>query len=205
MEYLMTYGWAILVVMVVGVAMWQLGFFNMGGSLPPTSSGFAVLKPILTTCMLKNGLYTDMPNFNGSTCMFVSSVDNIQVSGLNITLNNEHCIDGGVLTGQNPDIGAAPFSELFQLCSFPLYDPCFYSCQQSPGRTDCKNGNLNIQKDGIYSVEMHNNGFGDPNMICNQIIPGQKYQIFIDITYLESIGGVTSTKHDTGTIYITAT
>ena len=28
MEYLMTYGWAILVVMVVGVALWQMGIFN---------------------------------------------------------------------------------------------------------------------------------------------------------------------------------
>jgi hypothetical protein len=28
MEYLMTYGWAILVVMIVGVAIWQMGFFS---------------------------------------------------------------------------------------------------------------------------------------------------------------------------------
>ena len=32
MEYLMTYGWAILVVMIVGIVMWQLGIFNMGGT-----------------------------------------------------------------------------------------------------------------------------------------------------------------------------
>jgi len=30
MEYLMTYGWAILVVMIVGVVLWQLGVFNVG-------------------------------------------------------------------------------------------------------------------------------------------------------------------------------
>jgi hypothetical protein len=46
MEYLMTYGWAILVVMVVGIAMWQLGIFNMG-SATLTSTGFAKLKPQL--------------------------------------------------------------------------------------------------------------------------------------------------------------
>jgi hypothetical protein len=46
MEYLMTYGWAILVVMIVGIVMWQLGIFNMGGTTM-TASGFAKLKPQL--------------------------------------------------------------------------------------------------------------------------------------------------------------
>jgi hypothetical protein len=46
MEYLMTYGWAILVVMVVGIVMWQLGIFNMG-SATLTSTGFAKIKPQL--------------------------------------------------------------------------------------------------------------------------------------------------------------
>jgi hypothetical protein len=31
MEYLMTYGWAILVVMIVGVVLWQLGIFSGTG------------------------------------------------------------------------------------------------------------------------------------------------------------------------------
>ena len=46
MEYLMTYGWAILVVMIVGIVMWQLGIFNMGGTTL-TSTGFAKIKPQL--------------------------------------------------------------------------------------------------------------------------------------------------------------
>jgi hypothetical protein len=49
MEYLMTYGWAILVVMVVGVVMWQMGIFNIGGGTATTASGFARLKPLLAT------------------------------------------------------------------------------------------------------------------------------------------------------------
>jgi len=47
MEYLMTYGWAILVVMVVGVVMWQLGIFNIGGVTATTASGFPRLRPQL--------------------------------------------------------------------------------------------------------------------------------------------------------------
>ena len=55
MEYLMTYGWAILVVMVVGIVMWQLGIFNMG-SATLTSTGFAKIKPQLAaTGIAANG------------------------------------------------------------------------------------------------------------------------------------------------------
>lgn len=58
MEYLMTYGWAILVVMVVGIAMWQLGIFNTG-VVPMTSTGFAKIKPQLAGSGMKaNGEFT---------------------------------------------------------------------------------------------------------------------------------------------------
>ena len=45
MEYLMTYGWAILVVLIVGIVLWQLGIFNLGGS-SKTSTGFGAIKPL---------------------------------------------------------------------------------------------------------------------------------------------------------------
>ncbi len=43
MEYLMTYGWAILVVMIVGVVLWQLGVFTGSGSTNK-ATGFATGK-----------------------------------------------------------------------------------------------------------------------------------------------------------------
>jgi hypothetical protein len=58
MEYLMTYGWAILVVMIVGIVMWQLGIFNIG-STALTSSGFGKLKPQLAgTGLTAGGVFT---------------------------------------------------------------------------------------------------------------------------------------------------
>lgn len=54
MEYLMTYGWAILVVMVVGIVMWQLGIFNLGGVTSTTATGFPRIKPQLAL-MTVNG------------------------------------------------------------------------------------------------------------------------------------------------------
>ena len=63
----MTYGWAILVVMIVGIAIWQLGVFNMG-AVSITSTGFTKVKPQLAATgvaangdvklMLTNGLGT---------------------------------------------------------------------------------------------------------------------------------------------------
>ena len=58
MEYLMTYGWAILVVMIVGIVMWQLGIFNMG-STSITSTGFSKIKPQLAGSGMKaDGTFT---------------------------------------------------------------------------------------------------------------------------------------------------
>lgn len=47
LEYLMTYGWAILIILVVGLVLWQMGFFN-----PPATghgcSGFSHIVPLDT-------------------------------------------------------------------------------------------------------------------------------------------------------------
>ena len=41
MEYLMTYGWAILVVLIVGIVLWQLGIFSGLGGSANKSLGFS--------------------------------------------------------------------------------------------------------------------------------------------------------------------
>jgi len=46
MEYLMTYGWAILVVLIVGIVLWQLGIFSGIGGGANRASGFNVLAPV---------------------------------------------------------------------------------------------------------------------------------------------------------------
>lgn len=98
MEYLMTYGWAILVVMIVGIVMWQLGIFNMGGTTV-TATGFAKIKPQLAG----SGLSRD-GQFTG---VFTNGV------GTRITMTSSPAsISGAVLT--NPCrasfIGTAGFT-----------------------------------------------------------------------------------------------
>jgi hypothetical protein len=77
----MTYGWAILVVMIVGIVMWQLGIFNIGGTAP-TSSGFPKIKPQLTSCK--------MTTAGAFSCLFTNG------AGTAITIN-----DTGVASGTN--------------------------------------------------------------------------------------------------------
>ena len=47
LEYMMTYGWAILVVIVVLGALWQMGVFNAPAT-PPGCSGFSMITPLDT-------------------------------------------------------------------------------------------------------------------------------------------------------------
>ncbi len=55
MEYLMTYGWAILVILVIGVAMWQMGLFSPAATVVTNFSGFSPLKPIEQYCVVGTG------------------------------------------------------------------------------------------------------------------------------------------------------
>lgn len=44
-EYLMTYGWAILVILIVGVLLWQMGVFDVRNTTPG-SRGFSQIRPL---------------------------------------------------------------------------------------------------------------------------------------------------------------
>lgn len=46
MEYLMTYGWAIIVVMIVGLALWNAGILKIGPTYPKGFSGFSGVRPL---------------------------------------------------------------------------------------------------------------------------------------------------------------
>lgn len=42
----MTYSWAILAVVIVGVVLWQMGLFDLGGKQSPGYTGFSILVPL---------------------------------------------------------------------------------------------------------------------------------------------------------------
>ncbi len=77
-EYIMNYGWAIIIILIIGVSMWYLGVFNIEPSPAATFSGFSVIKPIMTMVILTTG-----GNFSG---MFINGASyEITVTGIDIT------------------------------------------------------------------------------------------------------------------------
>jgi hypothetical protein len=46
LEYMSTYGWAILIVGIAGIVIWQMGLFDLTGRELPGYSGFSVLTPV---------------------------------------------------------------------------------------------------------------------------------------------------------------
>ncbi len=45
MEYMSTYGWALIVVTIAGIVFWQMGLFDIESRITPGFSGFSVLVP----------------------------------------------------------------------------------------------------------------------------------------------------------------
>ena len=95
----MTYGWAILVVMVVGVAMYNLGLFNMGVS-PMSVSGFSKVKPQLSG----TGIAADR-NFRGIFTNGIGTQINVTRVFLSDSASASRCTMGGasniVRAGEN--------------------------------------------------------------------------------------------------------
>jgi hypothetical protein len=87
MEYLMTYGWAILVVMLVGVAMWQMGIFNLGGSTGTTASGFPRIKPLLSTA----AYYASNDEFNVTFANGAGGTISIADGDVSVNGNSDDC------------------------------------------------------------------------------------------------------------------
>jgi len=62
LEYIQTYAWAILVVLIVGVVLWQLGIFGKHRG-PNTSNGFAAMKILNPSIVYRENIEDNAFNF----------------------------------------------------------------------------------------------------------------------------------------------
>jgi len=86
MEYLMTYGWAILVVMIVGVVLWQLGIFGGGPGAANTARGFGRVK-----------VFDSSIKYVGTTLTFtIMNGAGSTISGLTIDSPSGSCSSGTI-------------------------------------------------------------------------------------------------------------
>lgn len=196
----MSYGWAILVIMAVGGVMWQLGIFNVGGSVPPTTSGFQTLKPLIQTCEMRNDVWN--AGYNGFTCQFVNAAGGeIRLRDINVTVDGEYCT--------LPLLDRVPILDFTK--SFILYYSCptvaacmgpwsidlttWHSCPpwDSP---DCF---IPVPDGGQFTVYAFTwaNSRDDP---CADIIDGKSYTVDVAVTYEINVGGIVATKVSSGKV-----
>ncbi len=75
MEYILSYGWAILVVLVVGVGLWQLGIFNWSSGTV-SSTGFGKIPIQLSgTGLTREGVFVGTFVNSAGTRIFLSGVE----------------------------------------------------------------------------------------------------------------------------------
>ncbi|MCX6695433.1 MAG: hypothetical protein NTU61_03980 [Candidatus Altiarchaeota archaeon] len=82
LEFLMTYGWALVIIIVVLVLVWQWGFFSIGETVTPGSFGFWGVEP-KDFIMHQNGiLELSLINKVGA---------NVTVIYYNVSMGNRRC------------------------------------------------------------------------------------------------------------------
>ena len=78
LEYMMTYGWAILIIVIVAGVLYSFGVFNPSSSASATITGFSGLGSPQALCMANGGLRLQLGNNLGQT---------INVTRINVTTN----------------------------------------------------------------------------------------------------------------------
>ena len=76
LEYLMTYGWAILIIVIVAAVLYSFGIFNPSSSVSTTITGFSGLGSVTAQCMPNAGLLLQFGNSIGQE---------INVTSINVT------------------------------------------------------------------------------------------------------------------------
>jgi len=208
MEYMMTYGWAVLIVMVAGVVLWRLGIFNISSSIAPTSQGFHILRPVLATCRMEKGVWR--PNYNGFSCQFTNNAGAaIKVFGFNISVDGKSC--RWMILDAIPTYTAGVSDYIYRTCSSENFACTITLCSlTNPAPSRCQPFGwmalYTIPKDAQFSVmALSNTGVAPGGTIgpCVDITSERKYEVDVELTYEISMGGVTSVKTDNGIIQIT--
>jgi hypothetical protein len=212
MEYMMTYGWAILAVMIVGGAMWRLGVFSMSSSTPPTSTGFEAVKPLLATCKMTQPVWACTSGtwcYSGFSCQFVNAAGaEIRVRGFNITANGKYCRIQLLDTAPTAtDVGFSFYSWCVSDIYCPV--PAVYWDHSSGTITPCGPNCVRVPNGGQFSLQQmtpHGSSAGSSDKIgpCETMKAGEAYNIDVDIVYDIDVGGAMIQKHSTGSVRITS-
>lgn len=95
MEYLMTYGWALLVIVVVGAALFALGILNPGTYTQSRCSGFGYFS--FQSQLLTEDDY-QIEVLNGNRDITITDIffgdTNLTIAAVDVSVNNRYIING---------------------------------------------------------------------------------------------------------------
>ena len=89
LEYMMTYGWAILIIVIVAGVLYSFGIFNPSSSASTTITGFSGLGSVQAECLAGQGLEISLGNSIGYT-IYISKINYTTdrlVSSINESVN----------------------------------------------------------------------------------------------------------------------
>jgi hypothetical protein len=213
MEYLMSYGWAILVIMMVGGALWRLGLFSPASSAPPTSSGFEGFSPLLVSCKMGNRIldWGGEWYYSGFACQFVNDWNNPLIfRSVNMKVNGKYCNWYSIASNLDPNAEVWMWEhECDSDTSCPVNWVAWYYTGSGDGTNDpyyCGSGQSNcLSVPAGYQLHIRtispNPHMYEPIGDCYPT-EGKYYDVDIDIEYDMSTGGVVTRKHSTGKIHI---
>jgi len=85
-EFIVTYGWVILVVSVILVVVWQLGFLDLGGTIEPGAMGFWGVTPSDFRETAAGTLTVSFANYVGVNVTLIQAVANQSTYGVSVPL-----------------------------------------------------------------------------------------------------------------------
>ncbi len=93
LEYMMTYGWAILIIVIVAGVLYSMGIFSPSSSVSATVTGFSSLGSVSAQCIGNQGLTVQLGNSAG----YPVQIQNISVSsnGKTVTVSEQQIISQG--------------------------------------------------------------------------------------------------------------
>ncbi|MBD3388521.1 MAG: hypothetical protein GF416_05575 [Candidatus Altiarchaeales archaeon] len=211
MEYLMTYGWAIIVVMVAGIAMWRLGIFNFGGGGHFTESGFTgAFKPLLSTCGITENALGGGSLDRGLVCIFTNTLNTkVYVQNVSVSMSPESEVPTGGATSHDLKCGYG-LAETDKGKIVHYQDSSIVDCDYAPGGLygsqvfEC----VDHTGDGVEdyevpqegTIKVGGGGIEGLDDKCLDVSSGHPGSAYIDIEYVLKIGNVQTVEHSTGII-----
>lgn len=188
MEYLMTYGWVILVVMIVSIVLWQFGVFESNKS-GVTAIGFSKFKPQLAATGLSiDGVFSAVfTNTVGTTVnvkgVKITDVDTGSVVCCSHTQGMPEDCQSGSVNNAASNIGGRDHAYLNII-----------------GNTVAIRAGKNTNVEMGRTAASMPPGPASNDCVVPSANPGETYNIELQIFYDMDLGGVVGSHKETGSI-----